>query len=65
MFTPELVGQIPTKALRDVGSTLEALDGLVADLDDYELFVITLDAGLQTAIHVIDAELQRRPLLGR
>ena len=60
-LTPDVVEMLPTKTLRDVGSALAVLDSLVGDLDDYELFVITLGAGVQTAIHVVDAELQSRP----
>lgn len=65
MLTPDVVRDLPTKALRDVGSTLEAFAGLIGDLDDMEGFICSLEGGLATAVHVIDAELQERPRLPR
>jgi hypothetical protein len=61
MFTTELVEKLPTTALSDFGKALEGLSTLVDRVDDCELVVIEVEEGLHRAIHMIDAELQRRP----
>jgi len=62
-FTPDAVEKIPTKPLTDVAAAFEALSALARDVPDCEAFVISLEGGLDAALHVIDAELQRRPVL--
>jgi hypothetical protein len=52
---------MPTRALGDVIATFEALGALLVDVDDCEGLICSLEGGLQGAIHMIDAELQRRP----
>jgi hypothetical protein len=61
MLTPDLVTGLPTSALSNLVGLLETLDGSVKEVDDCEMFVIGVESGLAGAIHMIDAELQRRP----
>jgi hypothetical protein len=60
VLTPDLAAELPTGALSGLLTGLEGLGDLLAKLDDCELFVIQLEDGLHSAIHAMDAELQRR-----
>jgi hypothetical protein len=61
MLTSDVVESLPTKTLSDLVTAFEGFGALLADLTDMEGFVVELEGGLQGAVHIIDAELQRRP----
>jgi predicted DNA-binding transcriptional regulator AlpA len=62
VFTSDAVAEMPTKALHNVVSTFEALEDFVLNVTDCEGLVVAVEGGLRDAIHMIDAELQRRPV---
>ncbi|MHB1999973.1 MAG: hypothetical protein ACYCSI_07295 [Solirubrobacteraceae bacterium] len=63
ILTPERVASMPTAALSGLLTALEAFGVLLESLDDYEGAIVQLDGHVEVAVHVMDAELQRRTLM--
>lgn len=60
MLTPDAVTEIPTAALTDLGLAAAVLANATYEVNDCEGLVVSLGDWLETAVHVIDAELQSR-----